>query len=75
MSERKRRKEPHYYLREQRTPLSQIPQEYQMTATLPGGDIQIVDTRLCYNWQPSPKGKGRLVECGSVAADADKLKG
>ena len=56
---------------ERTTPLEEIPDEFQMEVPLPGGKKQIVDKRLCYNWQPGPDG-GRLVECGSVWADADK---
>ena len=54
------------------TPVEEIPLKYQVKAPLPGGRIQIVDMRRCYNWQPGENG-GILVECGSVAAGAHKL--
>lgn len=62
----------HPYDTERVTPVSEIPAEFQLKAILPGGRFQIIDTRLCYNWQPGENG-GRYVECGSVAADAGKL--
>lgn len=57
---------------ERTTPLEEIPPEHRRKSVLPGGGYQITDNRLCYNWEPGPDG-GRLVECGSVAADASKL--
>ena len=57
---------------ERTTPTEEIPEEFQTEVPLPGTNRkQITDNRLCYNWQPGPDG-GRLVECSSVWADADK---
>ncbi len=60
--------------REHPTPVSQIPPRFRKKVALPGTNrTQIVDSRLCYNWEPGANG-GRFVECGSVAADADAGK-
>ena len=54
-------------------PVEEIPEEFRVVALLPKGKTQIIDTRLCYNWDPGPDG-GEYVECGSVATDgADRL--
>lgn len=53
------------------TPLGEIPEEYRMVANLPKGGTQIIDKRRAYNWNPTV---GAMVECGSVAGDAHKLK-
>lgn len=49
------------------TPIEDIPEEFRMEAVLPGGNRQIVDRRLAYNWNPKVMA---FVECGSVAGDA-----
>ena len=65
-------REGHSYATERVTPIEEIPPEFQHAAPLPGGGTQVVDTRLCYNWQPGAGGRGgRYVECGSVAAAAE----
>lgn len=57
---------------ERETPTEEIPLEFRSAVPLPGTNRkQILDKRLCYNWQPGADG-GRYVECGSVAADAEK---
>ena len=56
----------HSYDSERETPLEEIPPEFRQESPLPGGGIQITDTRLCYNFNS----KGRLVECGSVWSHA-----
>jgi len=48
----------------------EIPEEFRSVGVLPNGKKQIIDIRLCYNWDPAPDG-GELVPCGSVAAHAD----
>lgn len=53
------------------TPVENIPVEFRAVAILPRGKTQIIDTRLCYNWDPGIDG-GELVECGSVAAHAER---
>lgn len=63
----------HPYNSERVTPISEIPPENQDVANLPAGGSQVVDNRLCYNWQPDPKPHGRFVECGSVQSDAEKF--
>jgi len=64
-------RENHPYSSERVTPITEIPPEHRIKVPLPGGRTQILDDRLCYNWQPGEDG-GRYVECGSVAADAQK---
>lgn len=64
----------HPYSSERETPLEEIPKKFRRKAPLPGGGFQILDSRLCYNWQPPKDGRpSRYVECGSVWSDADKL--
>lgn len=59
---------------ERTTPVEEIPPQFRKKAKLKSNVFQILDKRLCYNWEPGPNG-GRFVECGSVASDAaaDKL--
>ncbi len=54
------------------TPVEEIPPQFQKEVRLSASNVQIIDTRLCYNWEPGEDG-GRYVECGSVASDADKV--
>ena len=54
------------------TPIDEIPLAFQKVIRLSKDKVQIIDTRLCYNWEPGEDG-GRYVECGSVASDADKF--
>lgn len=49
------------------TPIEEIPPKFIGVAPLPGGRIQIVDTRLCYNFNGID-----LVECGSVWSHAEE---
>ncbi|KUK79656.1 MAG: hypothetical protein XD95_0230 [Microgenomates bacterium 39_7] len=56
---------------EEITPIDEIPPQFRRIATLPGGNKQIVDSRLCYNWEPGDEG-GRMVECSSVASHASQ---
>lgn len=51
------------------TPISDIPVEFRHVVVLPGGEQQILDRRLCYNWDPSIEA---MVECSSVWSDADR---
>ncbi len=51
------------------TPIQKIPREHRRTVPLPGGRTQVVDDRLCYNWDPAYQG-GKMVECSSVASHA-----
>ncbi len=55
----------HPYDSERVTPIEEIPPKFRLTAPLPGGNFQILDTRLCYNFN----GK-EFVECGSVWSHA-----
>lgn len=53
------------------TPIQEIPLAHRRTVPLPGGGKQVVDARLCYNWDPAYQG-GKMVECSSVASHADQ---
>ena len=61
----------HPYSEERDTPVEEIPEGFQKESLLPGGRVQITDTRLCYNWQAGPNG-GCYVECGSVWLHAEQ---
>lgn len=56
----------HSYTTERVTPKGEIPPQFQITAVLPKNKgFQIVDARLCYNFN------GEIyVECGSVWSHA-----
>lgn len=57
----------HPYSSERVTPIGEIPPKFRQKALLPGGNSQILDTRLCYNFD----GK-QYVECGSVWSHAEQ---
>ena len=66
-------REGHRYSGERVTPIEEIPDHFRKEVSLPGGGTQIIDTRLAYNWEPGPGGKGgRYVECGSVWSHAEQ---
>ena len=47
--------------------LEEIPEEFRRVALLSNGKMQMVDIRLCYNWDGE-----KYVECSSVAAHAEQ---
>ncbi len=63
----------HRYSEGRVTPAEEIPPRFQKKNTLPGGGVQITDTRLCYNTEFGPNGEVvRHVECVSVYLHADQ---
>lgn len=63
-----RSRKDHSYSEERLTPIEEIPPEHRYNAPLPGGGSQVLDNRLCYNFEPGNK---RYVECGSVWSHAE----
>lgn len=58
----------HSYTTERVTPKGEIPPQSQIAAILPKNKgFQIVDSRLCYNFDGE-----RYVECGSVWSHAEE---
>lgn len=49
------------------TPLEKIPRKFRKKHVLSGGKVQIIDSRLAYNWD---RERNMMVECGSVSGDA-----